>query len=126
MHDYQRLDLWQLAKTLATDCYRATRKFPPSETFALGGQMRRSAVSIASKIAEGAGRAAPKEFRRYVRIATGSACELETQLLIAGDVDLLDDETMTSLQSDLRRVKEMLHALDKSLTRRATTPKLPA
>ena len=119
MHDYQKLTVWQAARRLAVDTYRATAKMPRSEQFELVSQMRRSAVSIASNLAEGAGRSAPREFRRFVRIASGSACELETQILIASDTRLLQQIETGPLLQAVDEIKRMLHALDADFSRRA-------
>ena len=91
---------------------------PRSEQFGLVSQMRRSAVSIASNIAEGAGRSALGDFRRFVRIATGSACELETQLLITSDICLLPEGATGPLLQAVDEIKRMLHALDADFSRR--------
>ncbi len=118
MHNYQRLDVWRLSRDLATACYQVTATFPKSETFGLAQQIRRSSVSIASNLAEGAGRGSPADFRRFVRIASGSACELETQCLIALDVDLVGRDEAQGMLQTIRRIKNMLFALEASLTRR--------
>ena len=116
MHDYQRLDVWKVAREMAADCYRVSAPFPDSETYGLQSQMRRSSVSIASNIAEGAGRATAAEFRRCVRIASGSASELETQICICGDVGLVDAADSHRMLRIVRRIKAMLHKLDDRLS----------
>ena len=89
MHDYTQLEVWRAARAIASDMYRLTEDMPPREMYGLQSQMRRAAVSIASNIAEGAARSSGRDFARFIEIALGSAAELETQLLIAGDVNLL-------------------------------------
>jgi four helix bundle protein len=89
MHQFKELTVWQKAVSLATDVYTYTKDFPPAEKFGLTSQIRRSVVSISSNIAEGAGRKSKKEFRRFLDIAYGSASELETQLIVAQNLDFI-------------------------------------
>jgi four helix bundle protein len=86
---YRELFVWQKAKALAVRVYRETEHFPNREAYGLTSQMRRSAVSIASNIAEGQGRLTRGEFRHFLGIARGSLLELETQLAIAVDLEYL-------------------------------------
>ncbi len=76
MRDFKKLKVWQRSHQLALDVYKSTNDFPNSELYGLINQMRRSAVSIPSNIAEGCGKAGKAEFARYLRIAMGSASEL--------------------------------------------------
>jgi four helix bundle protein len=84
------LKAWQIAMTLTREVYRATRAFPVAERFGLVAQMRRSAVSIPSNIAEGAARGSSREFRRFLLIARGSLSELDTQIEIAKALGFLN------------------------------------
>ena len=83
MKSHKDLDVWKAAVVLAADVYTLTRTFPKEEQFGMTSQMRRSACSIASNIAEGAARRTQKEFVQYLHIALGSGAELETQIEIA-------------------------------------------
>ena len=87
------LDVWKDSMRLAREIYRVSSAFPDSERFMLAAQMRRSAVSVASNIAEGAGRGSRLEYARYLRIARGSLMEVDTQLWIARDLGFLDDRS---------------------------------
>lgn len=89
---------------LTVDLYKATASFPSDERYGLTGQTRRAAVSIPSNIAEGAGRNSDKEFCDFLGIANGSSYELQTQLVIANKLQLLDDEQLTNL---LVRLEEL-------------------
>jgi four helix bundle protein len=109
--DFQKLDVWQAARALATSVYVETRTFPRSERFGLVGQMRRAAVSIASNTAEGSQRLSDAEFARFVAFARGSAAELSTQLTISRDVGLMSGEASDVLLSDVERVRMMLQRL---------------
>jgi len=91
-HNYRKLEIWKKSTKLATSIYQLTQYYPKHEIYGIVSQMRRSAVSISSNIAEGAGRSYSKEFSRFLRIAYGSACELETQLLISQNLNFISHE----------------------------------
>lgn len=82
---------------LVTDIYKATASFPKDEIYGLTSQIRRSAVSVPSNIAEGAGRKGKNEFRHFLHIALGSLSELETQLLIAHNIGYLNENACGEL-----------------------------
>ena len=84
--------------------------------------MRRSALSIPSNIAEGYGRKTTPDYLRSLYIAYGSTCELETQLLLSGDLGYLDKESLSGLQRDIGKVERMMKALIKSLENKHLTP----
>ncbi|NNL68364.1 MAG: four helix bundle protein [Acidimicrobiia bacterium] len=115
MGDYRDLRVWQAAVDLAVDCYSETRGFPKTERFGITGQMRRASVSVSANIAEGAGRKSDREFARFVRIAGGSANELETLLRIARRLDYLDAESHASLEQSVQKVRRSLGSLQRSL-----------
>ena len=94
---YRDLLVWQKAMQLAREVYRSTEQFPGSETFGLRSQMRRSAVSVASNIAEGHGRLTDAQLKNCLGIARGSLFELETQLELAADLKFLDREAADHL-----------------------------
>ena len=91
MRNHHNLDVWKDAMRLVTDVYQLTTHFPDSERFGLISQMRRCAVSVPSNIAEGAARGSNADFLRFLYIARGSLSELETQLLIAAQLNFADD-----------------------------------
>lgn len=80
---FRELKVWKKAVDLAVLVYDFTAEFPKRETYGLSSQMQRAAVSIASNIAEGSARGTRRDFRQFVKLAEGSNCELQTQLLIA-------------------------------------------
>ena len=90
---YQKLNVWQQGMTLVTKVYSATSGFPDHEKFGLTSQMRRAAVSIPSNIAEGSSRGSDKDFNRFLNMALGSLCELETQIHISKRLGYLNFET---------------------------------
>ncbi|MFT6964135.1 MAG: four helix bundle protein [Flammeovirgaceae bacterium] len=115
MNQFKNLKVWQKSVEIAVDTYKATKNFPNEEKFGLTSQINRSAVSIPSNIAEGAGRNTSKDFNQFLGIAQGSAFELYTQLLIANKVDLLENEKFDKLSNDLDEVQKMIFGLKKSL-----------
>lgn len=78
IQSYRDLDVWKKSVALVTDVYQATALFPKEEVYGLTSQIRRSAVSIPSNIAEGRGKRGTRDFVRFLNIAYGSLCELET------------------------------------------------
>jgi four helix bundle protein len=114
MQDFRNLEVWRKAHTLVLDVYRLTESFPRSEMFGLSSQIRRSASSIPTNLAEGCGRTQP-EFGRFVQIAFGSACELEYQLLLARDLGFLTPDRYQSACANVIEVKRMLSSLIKRI-----------
>ena len=108
------LDVWKESMRLVREIYRVSAAFPASEAFGLTAQMRRSAVSVPSNIAEGAGRGGRTEYARYLRIARGSLMELDTQLWIARDMGFAKD--VVDLQESVQHLAAMLNALITSKT----------
>jgi four helix bundle protein len=112
---YKDLIVWQKAIAMVTEVYRITRTFPREELFGLTSQIRRSAVSVPSNIAEGQGRLSVGEFRQFLGIAKGSLNELETQLIIARELGYVN---MTNPVFDqLNEVARLLNGLLNSLSK---------
>lgn len=97
--------------SLARSCYRLTSSFPQTEVYGLTSQIRRAAVSIPSNIAEGSGRGSQREFTRFLRIAYGSGCEVETQISIAHDLGFGDPELCRTVMTETEEIRRMLSAL---------------
>jgi len=91
MHNFQELIIWQKAMNIAEAVYKLSKKFPKEERYGLKSQIRRSAVSIASNIAEGAGRNTNGEFKNFLGIASGSSNELMTQLMLSSRLGLVEE-----------------------------------
>jgi len=115
LKNYKELKVWQKSYELCLKIYRMTTKFPKEEKYGLTAQIRRSAVSIPSNIAEGYGRKTTLDYVRMLYISYGSVCELETQILLAGDLDLLEKGELSKLKKDITEIERMLKALIKSL-----------
>jgi four helix bundle protein len=112
---FKGLLVWQQAIDLVETVYGLCRKLPKDELFGLSNQLRRAVVSIPSNIAEGSGRASRKEFTQHLRIAYGSLCEVETQVIIIRRLKLAhtDWESLAKQQSSVGR---LLKSLIRSLT----------
>lgn len=100
---------------MVTEVYRATQAFPRGEMFGFTGQLRRSAVSVASNIAEGQGRLSKGEFRQFLGQARGSLIEMETQVVMAGNLGYLNPQAVAGLMNSSGEVSRLLHGLIKSL-----------
>lgn len=100
---------------LVKEVYEVSQRYPKEELYGLAAQVRRSAVSIPSNIAEGAARSGEKDFQQFLRIALGSCAELETQLLIAKEWRYVSSEVVFE---KLDRVRLMLLGLIRSLRAR--------
>ena len=106
--DFKQLIVWQRAMDMVTEIYKATRTFPKEEMYGLTSQIRRSAVSIPSNIAEGSSRNSQKDFVRFLSIAIGSSFELETQLLIANKINLIDNDVYSEITNKLNQIQATL------------------
>jgi len=115
MHRFKELDVWINSIKLVEDVYKATSGFPGSEQFGITNQIRRSAVSIPSNIAEGAGKNTNVDFCRFISIASGSCNELETQLLISYKLNYLSSPDYKKLEIKLLSIQNMLFGLQRSL-----------
>ena len=121
--DYRDLVLWQRAVELAAEVHRVTLKLPRHELFGLAAQMRRSAVSIPSNIAEGSGRRTTREFIAFLHIARGSLSELRTQLLLASEVAYVTGSEISVAENLTDEVGKLLNAVIRGL-RHCQTPTL--
>lgn len=115
MHNFKELKVWQESMSLAKDVFTITRVFPPEEKSGLTSQINRSFISIASNIAEGAGRSSDKEFNQFLNIALGSSFELETQLILSNDFNYISKEQTELLTEKARKVQRMITGLKKSV-----------
>jgi four helix bundle protein len=119
---HKKLKVWQLGMEIVYEVYRLTMDFPVEEKFGLISQMRRSAVSVPSNIAEGSARHGKKEFKNFLHIAQASLSELDTQLEIALRLDFLNEEIYTKINQHLNEEDKMLSGLIRSLQEPKTTP----
>jgi four helix bundle protein len=110
MHNYKNLKVWQVSMDLAEELYKLSAELPNDERFGLVSQIKRSAVSIPSNIAEGTGRGTEKDLARFLNIALGSSFELETQILLSIRLGFFRDSTQEVLDK-VSQVQKMLHSL---------------
>jgi len=115
MHDYKKLEVWQESVSLVTEIYVLTNNFPEREKFGLTNQINRSAISIPSNIAEGAGRISKNEFVQFLGYAIASSYELETQMIIACNLKFISIEQKDRIIDKMNMIQRKLHGLIKSL-----------
>jgi len=113
--DHKDLDVWKKSVNYVTEIYEATGAFPKDEIYGLTCQLRRAAVSVPSNIAEGTARSSDKETIRFMYVALGSLAEVETQIIIAGKLNYLNDDTVHQLLFDTKVLRKMLIGLIKYL-----------
>ena len=117
MYNFEKLEVWHVARKLVTATYKLLQGFPTEERFALCDQIRRAAISIPSNIAEGGSRISPKEQMHFMEIAYGSLMELYCQLLIATDIGYLQQDQTDLIEAHrlIDQTAKMLSGLRKSL-----------
>lgn len=119
VRSFRDLEVWQMSMDLTVTVYRLTQAFPREELFELSSQLRRSAVSIPSDIAEGQGRLNTGEFKQFLGVARGSNCELQTQLEIARALGLGDATLLEHAEDISHRIGKMLFRLLSTLKSKA-------
>ncbi|HWG40990.1 MAG TPA: four helix bundle protein [Candidatus Acidoferrales bacterium] len=108
MRNYRDLQVWSKAHNLTLELYRVSRSFPREEIYGVTSQLRRAAVSIGANLAEGCGRRTSTELARFVRIAMGSASELDYRLLLSRDLGFMAANEFASASAVLIEVRKML------------------
>ncbi len=108
MRNYRDLQVWKKAHDLTLELYRISQRFPREEIYGITGQLRRATVSIRANLAEGCGRRTSSELARFVRIAMGSASELDYHLLLSSDLGFMAADQFTHASSALIEVRKML------------------
>ena len=120
IQSYRDLEVWKLSKDLACNIYAVTDQYPQSERFGLTQQIRRATVSIMSNLAEGSARRSKQEFMRFINIASGSLCEMESQLLLSVDLGYVQNTAAEEILIKADRISKMLYALHRSLQQPST------
>jgi four helix bundle protein len=108
MRNFKELRIWQKGFQIAVNCFRLTGTFPTKEKFGLATQINRAGVSIPSNIAEGSSRKSAKDYTRFTEISLGSAFELETQLLIAKEINYGNNSLVEQTLEMLTEEEKML------------------
>jgi len=115
MHNFKELIVWQKARNLVKNVYLLTKKFPTEEKYGLSMQIQRSCISIPSNISEGSGRNSNKDFGRFLDIAFSSAFELETQLILASDLNYISEEELNNITEKIQEVQKMIYGFNNKL-----------
>src|SRR6202008_832954 len=116
---FKDLRVWQEAMRFAVDVYRATAQFPRHELYGLSQQLRRAAVSVPSNIAEGKGHRSDREFGNFLLHARGSLLEVQTQLMIAQELQYLGSEEAKQLLASADAIGRSLNSLINSMNVKA-------
>lgn len=114
-HDTNKLVVWQKSHELVLRIYEITKAFPREEQFGLISQLRRAAVSIPSNIVEGKARGSNKEYKRFLLMARGSLEELKYQLLLAKDLQYINEMIYEDTLNEAKVIGRMLHGLLQSI-----------
>lgn len=116
MKNFKNLLVWQKSIQVVLFVYKITKQFPDDEKYGLTNQMRRSAVSVPSNIAEGTMRTTDKDFRQFISIARGSCAELETQITISYELKYIDENIFKELLLKIEEISKMLASLYSKLS----------
>lgn len=117
MHNFKELNIWKRSIKVAVAVYKIASTFPSSERYELTSQVKRAVVSIASNIAEGAGRNTDKEFNYFLGVAIGSSFELYTQLVIAGELELVKEDVLPPVLNELEEIQKMIRGFKETLNK---------
>jgi len=115
VYSYKDLAVWKRSRLLVKLIYQITANFPKEELFSLTSQMRRSAISIPSNIAEGHSRHGTKDYISFISIAIGSSNELETQVILAQDLGFILEKNANPILDEIDQLQKMLHKMRSSL-----------
>ena len=115
MNRFKNLDIWKDAIILAKNVHVLSASLPKEETYGLKSQLRRAAVSVASNIAEGAGRNSNGEFNQFLGIAIGSAFEVDTQLIIGLELGYFSKDAVAALSKEIESIANRTYKLQQTL-----------
>ncbi len=115
MHNFRKLEIWEMAINLASEVYRITEKIHYSEKYNIISQMCRAVVSIPSNIAEGAGRNTKGEFRQFLGIALGSCYELETQIILSKKLKFVSSKDAENLTEQITNLQKKIYKFRNTL-----------
>ena len=119
LYAFERLDVWQVSRAFVKEVYRLLTQFPVFEMYNLTNQIRRAAVSVSLNIAEGTSRNSLKEQSRFSEVAYGSLLEVYCSLLIAKDLDYIDEDDLSGISVRIQELSNKLNALKHSQIRRS-------
>jgi four helix bundle protein len=114
-HNFREVKIWKRSRILVKQVYQLTEKYPKSELFGLTNQTRKSVVSMPSNIAEGCVRGTDAQLSHFIDVAHGSSCELETQLLLGGDLGYVPSSEIDILIQETNEIQKMMLSFKDSL-----------
>ncbi len=117
---FEKLEVWQVARALASEIYKLTESYPKSELYGLTSQSRRAVISVSSNIAEGTSRQSFTEQARFTEIAYGSLSELLSQLFIAYDLEYISEETLSYFKMKVGNISKKISSLRNSQIQRTS------
>lgn len=109
MRDFHQLQIWQRSHKLTLEVYKLTSRFPKEEVYGLTSQIRRAMYSVPTNICEGCGRKSAADFARFLQVSVGSASEVEYELLLAHDLNYLNDEDYSRCNSEIIEIRKMIN-----------------
>ena len=112
---FENLTVWQDARLIVSDIYKDTKEFPDTEKFGLTNQIRRSAVSVSSNIAEGSSRSSNKEQAHFYTMAYSSSIELMSQLILAFDLGYINEDKLLKYRAEIEKIANKLNSLKKAV-----------
>ena len=115
LYSFEKLGVWQEARSFSVSIYKITAKFPQEEKFGLVSQLRRGTISIASNIAEGSARTSHKDQANFYQIAYSSALEVLNQLIISCDLGFISNEDLVILRDKIESISFKLNSLWRSI-----------
>lgn len=118
MHNIGKLKIWNASIDLCVEVYEAVANMPNDERYGLSSQIKRSAVSIPSNIAEGAGRDSSPQFNQFLNIAFGSSYELQTQLIISERLNFITKEENEPILSKLDEIQKMIYVFKENVNKK--------
>lgn len=124
IYSFEKLQVWQNARTLVKSIYLLTRSYPDDEKFGLISQMRRCAISIASNLAEGTARKTMKDKSHFTTISYGSAIELLNQLILSFDLEFIDQHQYNQTRLQVEKITNKLNSLRNSQLNNSTNKQL--
>ncbi len=120
-YSFENLDVWKESRNLVLMVYRLQNSFPSFEKYGLGDQLRRASVSVSSNIVEGNYRFSIQEQIRFIEISFGSLMEVYCQLILAFDLNYIDEQQMSECKTLIDRIKQMLIALNRKKRKQLMT-----
>lgn len=120
---FEKLEVWQLARQFAVEIYHITERFPIDERFGLVSQLRRASISIASNLAEGAGRTSSKDKANFYQLAYSSTLEVLNQIIISSDLKFIQEPDLSNCRSKTEELANKINALRKSAITRTNNTK---